>query len=78
MTDIMTEPFQSIDRAIRKPNSHHYINPRNSQNENDIKIHTCMTSRQLNHDNLELTTAVADSTFRKTMEPVALCFLSVA
>jgi hypothetical protein len=78
MNDIMTEPFQRINRAIRKPNSHHFINPRNSQNENDIKIHTCMMSRQLDHDNLELTTAMADSTFLKTMEPVVLCFLSVA
>jgi hypothetical protein len=78
MNNIMTEPFQRIDRAIRKPNSHHYINPGHSQNQNDIKIHTCMASRQLDHDNLELTTAVADSTFLKMMEPVVLCFLSVA
>ena len=74
----ITESFQTIDRAIWKPNSNHYINPSNSQNENDIEIHTWMTSRQLDHDILELTTAVADSTFLKTMEPVVLCFLSFA
>jgi hypothetical protein len=67
----MTEPFRNINRAIRRPNSNHYIN-------NDIKIHTCMASRWLGHNNLELITAVADSTFLKTMEPVLFCFLSVA
>jgi hypothetical protein len=74
----MTEPFRNINRAIRKPKSNHYINPRKSQNENDIQIHTWAMSRWLGHDILELTTAVADSTFLKTMEPVVLCFLSVA
>jgi hypothetical protein len=35
-------------------------------------------SRWLGHDNLELITAVADSTFLKRMEPVVFFFLSVA
>jgi hypothetical protein len=29
---IMTEPFRNINRAIRRPNSNHYINPGHSQN----------------------------------------------
>jgi hypothetical protein len=74
----MIDPFQKINRAIRKPNSNHYINPRKSQNENDIQIHTWAMSRRLGHDILELKMAVADSTFLKTMEPVVLFFLSVA
>jgi hypothetical protein len=67
-----------MDRAIWKPNSNHYINPSNSQNEIYIEIHTWMMSRQLGHNSLELTKAVADSTFLNTMEPVVFCFLSVA
>ena len=35
-------------------------------------------SRWLGHDNLELITAVANSTFLKRMEPVVFCFLSTA
>jgi hypothetical protein len=75
---IMTEPFRNINRAIRRPKSNHYINPGHSQNLNRYQNHTCMASNQLDHDNLELITAVADSTFLKTIEPVVFCLLSVA
>ena len=74
----MTESFQTMVRAIWKPNSIHYINISNSQNGIDIEIHTWMTSRQLGYDILELMTAVTDSTFLKMMEPVVFCFLSFA
>ena len=29
---IMTESFQNVNRAVRRPNSNHYINPGHSQN----------------------------------------------
>ena len=74
----MSESFQNVNRAIRRPNSNHYINPDHSHNQNNFENHTCMTSRCLDHNNLELITAVADSTFLKTMELVFFCFLSVA
>ena len=74
----MIESSQTMDRANWKPNSIHYINPSNSKNQIDIEIHTWIINRQLGYDILELTKAVADSTFLNMIEPVVFCFLSLA
>jgi len=70
----MTESIRTMDRANWKPNSIHYINPSNSKNEIDIEIHTWIINRQLGYDILELTKAVANSTFLNTIEPVVFIF----